>query len=264
MTSRSISILAVILILALSSIGCQPTYTPTTYTPTVAYESTIQPVVVPAPTDPCASIYFNETACSMALMSGGYWHYGQFMAYPVGFNRSVFYYRNDHHTWLRKTGNRPIIINYNQPEYSRTYQRPANVTTRNSQTTRDTSTGSYQAPATISTPVVSGSGSQRSNTITPPRAVQTSPAMVNVPVQRGTTVSPVQATPPRYSSFQAPAARPSSTVTRSSQSSGLTNNTSLSSGRSSSPTRTTVSSSPSRSTTSSSSSSRSSSGPTRR
>ena len=249
---NSLSTLAFILIVALM-IGCGgPTYIPQQ-----------QAVVVPPPTDPCAPSYFNEMACSMAINSGGYWHYGQFMAYPVGFNRSLIYYQGGYNRWV-SSGNRPIIINYNAPEYTRTYQRPPSVrysdtpqattTQRATTPTRDTGTGSFQSPATrqpvttqqYSTPVAAP-GSQRATTptrnqspvATPSYSQQSPTNRYSTPATRYSSASQ-QSSPSVSTSLSSTrsttATRPSSTSV-SSSSRSTTSSTTSSSSRSSAPTR---------------------------
>ncbi len=107
---------------------------------------------VPPPIDPCQPSYFQEWACQSALNAGGYYHYGRFYQYPMGYNRTVVIYRDQYNGWLSR-GNRPTVIDFRAPEYSQSYRTPASS---------NTAAGSYRSPSTSgsyqpSVPATSGS-----------------------------------------------------------------------------------------------------------
>lgn len=204
----------------------------------------------PPPADPCANQYFSESACEMALNAGGYWHYGQFYRYPSGYNRTVVIYRDNYNSWLRQ-GNRPIVIDYNQPEYRHTYvrqqpqyQQPrqtpgvgdynSNVTVRPSQP-RDPITGRFvkaepqSGPSSYTTSRPSSSPSSGSYSTR-----QSTPTTGSYTTSRPSTpsVGSYSARPSSSSSYT----RPSSSVSSSGSSMRSSSSYSSSSSRSSSST----------------------------
>lgn len=80
-----------------------------------------QQTQIPPPIDPCAQMYFQEYACSTALNQGGFYHYGSFIPYRTGYDRTIVVYRNQYNGWVSQ-GNSTRTIDFNAPQYSRSYR----------------------------------------------------------------------------------------------------------------------------------------------
>ena len=122
----------------------------------ILYGCTQQPYVasqIPSPIDPCSQMYFQEYACSAALNAGGYYHYGTWYPYAQNYPRTIVVYRDRYNGWVNQ-GNRPTVIDFNAPEYTRSYRSPSRQS--------NTSQGSYRADPSVLPSSSPATGSYRS------------------------------------------------------------------------------------------------------